>query len=251
MPSNGVISIYHYELGSFQMVNRHYEIKPLERIAIATSREILDETVIVGTGLPVMAAMIAKRILSKHAHIMFESGFVDSNTEEMPRVVDDVNLIDNSKQVIRIVDMLGLLQTGRIDLGILGCAQIDKEGNINTTCIGPYDKPKVRLPGAGGAPDIARYAKRVIVITKHEKRRFPEHVDYVTSKPTNLDRVITDLCIFNGKMEVIALQPYISIEDVRANTGFDVNECHTQYEPRSYKEMALLKQLDPERYYLD
>jgi glutaconate CoA-transferase, subunit B len=117
-----------------------------------------------------------------------------------------------------------VLQRGHIDVGFLGAAQIDRHGNINTTVIGSYDSPAVRLPGSGGAPEIAAHAKRVLVVTKLDKRAFPERVDFVTSPGARVSRVITDKCIFDRHDELVvsALFPGVSVDDVRARVGWDL-----------------------------
>jgi glutaconate CoA-transferase subunit B len=121
-----------------------------------------------------------------------------------------------------------LLQRGHIDVGFLGAAQIDRRGNINTTVIGSYQKPTVRLPGSGGATEIATHAKRVLVVTTLDRRAFPERVDFVTSPGQRVSRVITDKCIFDrdsgsGELVLTALYPGVSESDVRSQIGWNLH----------------------------
>jgi glutaconate CoA-transferase subunit B len=164
------------------------------------------------------------------------------------------------------------LQAGRIDVGFLEGAQIDKFGNINSTVIGDYKTPKVRLPGSGGACDIACLAKRILMVTTHERRKFPEKVDFLTS-PGFLtgrkererlgldgggpDAVITDLGIMRfdretGEMVLTSVHPGVAVEDARNNTGWNLrvtDDLKITEEP-SEKELLILRQLDPKRIYL-
>ncbi|MGB2581814.1 MAG: CoA-transferase, partial [Thermoplasmata archaeon] len=164
------------------------------------------------------------------------------------------------------------LQGGRIDVGFLGGAQIDKYGNINSTIIGTYKTPKVRLPGSGGACDIASNVKKIIVITPHEKRRFVEKVDFLTS-PGFIDgkegwrklklqgggpyAVITNLCTFKfdevtGEMTVTALHEGVTIEQVQENTPWNVKVAEelVTTPPPTEKEVTTLRALDPDKIYL-
>jgi len=120
-----------------------------------------------------------------------------------------------------------VLQRGHIDVGFLGAAQIDRRGRINTTVIGPYDHPKVRLPGSGGASEIAAHAKRVLVVSRLDRRAFPDTVDFVTSPGDRVARVITDKCIFDrdaesGELRLAALAEGVSVDDVRAQVGWEL-----------------------------
>jgi glutaconate CoA-transferase subunit B len=130
--------------------------------------------------------------------------------------------------VTPMIDVFQLvLQRGHIDVGFLGAAQIDRRGNINTTVIGPYHKPAIRLPGSGGAAEIAAHAKRVLVVTKLAKRAFPEKVDFVTSPGDRVTRVITDQCIFDrdaerGELVLSALYEGASEADVRSHVGWNL-----------------------------
>jgi len=246
----------------------------LEMMATAAARQIKDyETVFVGTGLPMLASMLALYSHAPHAVILYESGYIGCKNIDTARIIGDIRLMYNLAQVTTMVDVLGLLQTGRIDVGFLGGAQIDKYGNINATTIGDYHRPKVRLPGSGGAGDIAALARRILIITIHEKRRFPEKVDYLTSvgwidgpegrKKAGLnwggpDKVITDLAImgFDEKtkqMKIESIHPGKTIEEVQEKTGFKLiipKEIPTT-EPPTVEEIKILREkVDPTGFFL-
>lgn len=246
----------------------------LEMMAVAAARQIKDyEVVFVGTGLPMLASMLALYSHAPHATIMYESGYVGCRNLHTARIIGDIRLMYNLTQLTTMVDVLGLLQSGRVDIGFLGGAQIDKYGNINATVIGDYHRPKVRLPGSGGAADIASNAKRILIITTHEKRRFPEKVDYVTSpgwidgpegrKYAGLpwggpDKVITDIAIleFDDKtkrMKLKSIHPGKTIEEVQDKTGFELiipKEVPTTVPP-TVEEIKILKEkVDPLGFFL-
>ena len=171
-----------------------------------------------------------------------------------------------------ITDAFLFAQRGFVDVGFMGGAQIDRYGNINTTAIGDYWKPKVRLPGTGGANDIASLCREVIIVTPHEKRRFVERVDFVTSPAWlqgdgsrraagllfgGVSRVVTTLGILgfdpeSKRMLIEAVHPGVSVETVKANTGFELLEAPRieTTEPPSEDELAMLRALDPERRFL-
>jgi glutaconate CoA-transferase subunit B len=166
------------------------------------------------------------------------------------------------------------LQNGRIDVGFLGGAQVDRYGNLNTTVLGPYERPRVRLPGAGGAPEIAIHAKRTLIVARLEKRAFPETVDFITSpghRPHGRTRrelgmpgagpvrVITDRGILDadagsgGELVLTAVYPGVSVDEVRAKVGWElrVREPLREVEPPGEEVLRVLRErLDPERRYL-
>jgi len=246
----------------------------LEMMAAAAARQIKDhEVVFVGTGLPMLASMLALHTHAPHSIIMYESGYVGCRNIDTARIIGDIRLMYNLTQVTTMVDVLGLLQTGRVDVGFLGGAQIDKYGNINATTIGEYHKPKVRLPGSGGAMDIATNVKRILIIVNHEKRRFPEKVDYITSpgwidgpegrrraglKWGGPDKVITDIAImgFDEKtkqMKLISVHPDHTVEEVKEKTGFNliIPENVATTEPPTVEEIKILREkVDPTGFFL-
>ena len=247
-----------------------------ELMAVAAARELEDgETVFVGIGLPNLACNLARATHAPNLVLIYESGAVGAAPQRLPVSIGDPALVTGSLMVCSMADVFQLfLQNGRIDVGFLGGAQIDRYGNINTTVLGSYDKPRVRLPGAGGAPEIAIHAKRTLVISRLEKRAFPECVDFVTSPGHRVRggsrrglgmpgagpvRVITDRGILKadlergGELVLTAVFPGVSVDDVRANVGWDlvVPDSVEVLEPPSGDVLRVLRdELDPERRYL-
>lgn len=250
------------------------ECTPTELMVAVAARELKDhDTVLVGVGIPNLAANLAKKLQAPNLVMVYESGAVGSNPSRMPLSIGDPCLVTGAKSVCSMYEQFAYyLQGGRIDVGFLGGAQIDKFGNINSTVIGSYKTPKVRLPGSGGACDIASNVKKIIVITPHEKRRFVERVDFLTSpgfvdgkekwKQLKLQgggpyAVITNLCTMKfdevtGEMMVTALHPGITIEKVWENTPWKVKvaEKLEQTPPPTEKEISALRALDPSKTYL-
>lgn len=214
-----------------------------ELMAIAASHEIHDgEVAFIGTGLPMVAGYLAKATHAPRTNLVFESGIIDPKPVDLATGVGDYRLLHGATQVAGTWFALSLLQQGKVDIGFLGTAEIDPYGNLNSTAIGGYPKPKLRLPGSGGANDMASMAKRIVIICRHDKRRFVEKVQYLTT-PGFLDgpgareraglpgggpvRVITDRAIFGfddetRRMRIEAIYPGGSVEDVIANTGFEL-----------------------------
>ena len=173
--------------------------------------------------------------------------------------IGDPALVTGSLMVCGMADVFQLfLQNGRIEVGFLGGAQVDRYGNINTTVIGSYAKPKVRLPGSGGAAEIAIHAHRILIVSKISPRTFPERVDFVTSPGQRVAKVITDKGVFErdaatGELVLTALYPGVSVEDVRAGVGWELRSRSTLdcVEPPSPTDLRLLREvLDPKRLYL-
>ena len=250
------------------------EVSASELMVIVAARELKDrESVLVGVGIPNLAANLAKKLQAPNLLMVYESGAVGSNPSRMPLSIGDPCLVSGAKSVCSMYEQFAYyLQGGRIDVGFLGGAQIDKYGNINSTIIGGYKSPKVRLPGSGGACDIASNVKKIIVITPHEKRRFVEKVDFLTSpgfvggkenwRKLKLQgggpyAVVTNLCTFKfddetGEMTVAALHEGVTIEKVQENTPWTVKvapDLETT-PPPTEKELAALRALDPEKIYL-
>ena len=250
------------------------ECTPSELMVAVAARELKDhDTVLVGVGIPNLAANLAKKLQAPNLVMVYESGAVGSNPSRMPLSIGDPCLVTGAKSVCSMYEQFAYyLQGGRIDVGFLGGAQIDKYGNINSTVIGSYKAPKVRLPGSGGACDIASNVKKIIVITPHEKRRFVERVDFLTS-PGFVDgkekwkqlkpigggpyAVITNLCTMKfddvtGEMMVTSLHPGVTIEKVWENTPWKVKVSANleQTPPPTEKEISALRALDPNKTYL-
>lgn len=197
-----------------------------EMVCVAASELRDDDVVFVGIGLPSLACNLALATHAPNLTLIYESGTIGTRPERIPLSIGDPTLVTGSIMVAPMTDVFQLiLQRGHIDVGFLGAAQIDRRGNINTTVIGSYEKPKVRLPGSGGAAEIATHAKRVLVVTKLDKRAFPEKVDFVTSPGDRVSRVITDKCIFDretrsGELLLSALYSGVTAEDVRSQVGW-------------------------------
>lgn len=250
------------------------EYSTLELMAACGSRAINDhEVVFVGTGLPMVASLLAKRMHAKSAKIVYEAGFIDSNAKDIALSISDSRLAYRASAAVGLIETLGLLlQGGHCDVGFVGAAQIDEYGNLNTTYIGDFDKPKVRLPGSGGGNDIVSSAKRIVVIMKHEKRKFTKKLDYLTS-PGFLDGpgarervglkgggpvlVVTDFCQLGfdektKKLKLLTVHPGMTVQQVVENTGCDliVKEPVPETEPPTYEELALLRAIDPTGIYL-
>jgi glutaconate CoA-transferase subunit B len=245
---------------------------PRELMVAAAARELDDgERVLVGIGVPNLACVLAKRTGAPDLRMVYESGTVGSDPASPPLSIGDPALVSGAVGVRPMLDGFNYdLQAGRIDVGFLGGAQVDKHGNINSTVIGDYEDPVVRLPGSGGACEIACNAGRTIVIAPHTERRFPESVDFVTSpgyvggregrRELGLDggpaAVITDkaVCRFDdaGDLYVDSLHPGVDRAAVRAATGWDVafaDDLGTT-DPPTDRELRLLREeLDPDGLY--
>jgi len=224
------------------------------------SRELRDgEVVFVGIGLPNLACNLALRGHAPNLVLIYESGAVGAVPERLPVSIGDPALVTGSLMVCGMADVFQLfLQNGRIEVGFLGGAQVDRYGNINTTVIGSYTRPKVRLPGSGGAAEIAIHAHRILIVSKISPRTFPERVDFVTSPGKRVAKVITDKGVFerdaaNGELVLTALYPGVSVEDVRAGVGWALRSRSSLdcVEPPSPTDLRLLREvLDPKRLYL-
>jgi acyl CoA:acetate/3-ketoacid CoA transferase beta subunit len=245
-----------------------------ELMAVTAAREFRDgDVAFIGTGLPMVAAYLAKATHAPHAVLIFESGIIDANTEELATGVGDYRLLRGAAKTAGLFYALSLLQTGAVDLGFLGAAEMDEYGNINTTVIGPYRRPKVRLPGSGGANDIASLARRVAVIVPHERRKFVSQVGYLTSPgylhgPSDRaaaglvgggpQHVITDLAVLGfdpetKRMRLESLHPGVSVEEVRANTGFPLEaqrDLPATPAPGARELQLLRTRIDPEGVYI-
>jgi glutaconate CoA-transferase, subunit B len=219
-------------------------ITPDEMMSVAAARALRDGQVcFVGIGLPSTAANLARRLHAPNLVLIYESGTLDTRPEQLPLSIGDGVLATSALTIISVPEVFNYwLQPGRIDVGFLSGAQIDRFGNINTTVIGEYDEPLVRLPGSGGAPEIAASCREVIVVMRQRARAFVEQVDFVTSVGygTGADdravlglrgrgptRVITDLGVLEPDPEtkelvLTALHQGISVEEARAQTGWEL-----------------------------
>ena len=244
-----------------------------ELLTILSARELKNgQVVFAGVGIPLLAATLAQRLDCPGLTILFEGGVIGAFIEpgKLPPSTNDQRCTRRANMVLGSAEVLLLLQRGYVDVGFMGGAQIDQYGNLNSSFIGDPAAPKTRLPGTGGGNDISSLAQ-MIVAMKHEKRRFVEHVDFITSPgwiagndsrrenglPTGgMHRVVTELAIFGfdertRRMKVLALNPGVTREQVQDNTGFELafdGQLGTTAPPTA-TELGVLRELDPERLY--
>jgi glutaconate CoA-transferase subunit B len=198
-----------------------------EMMAVEAARRLDDGTVcFVGIGLPSTAANLARRTHAPDCVLVYESGTIGAKPTELPLSIGDGELAETADAVVSVPEMFAYwLQGGRIDVGFLGAAQIDRHGNLNSTVIGDYDRPQVRLPGGGGAPEIATEIKDVFVMLRQTRRAFVEQLDFKTSRGDNVRVVVTDLGILepvDGELTLVQVHPGASVEDAREATGWEL-----------------------------
>jgi glutaconate CoA-transferase subunit B len=198
-----------------------------EMMAVEAARRLDDGTVcFVGIGLPSTAANHARRTHAPDCVLVYESGTIGAKPTELPLSIGDGELAETADAVVSVPEMFAYwLQGGRIDVGFLGAAQIDRHGNLNSTVIGDYDRPQVRLPGGGGAPEIATEIKDVFVMLRQTPRAFVEQLDFKTSRGDNVRVVVTDLGILepvDGELTLVQVHPGASVEDAREATGWEL-----------------------------
>lgn len=230
-----------------------------ELMCVLASREIKDgDVVFVGIGLPNLACNLARATHAPNMTLIYESGAVGAQPDRVPPSIGDPALVTGSLQITSMADIFqSFLQNGKIQIGFLGGAQVDRFGNINTTVVGPYDTPKVRLPGSGGASEIAAHAQRVLIVTKLDKRAFPAKVDFVTSHGKRVAKIITNMGVLEpgdgGEMILSALHPGVTFEQVQENVGWPLKKAATvAASPLPTKtEIDLLRtKLDPQRLHI-
>lgn len=247
-----------------------------EMMAVAAAREIEDgEIVFCGTGISMLAAMAAKHISAPNSVVFFETGAIDARLEEVPMAVADPRVMLGAAVHGGLADAFGFMQnrfTGRKVVGILGAAQIDPFGNLNSTVIGDYFNPKVRFSGSGGACDVGSFVHRTIVFMQQEKRKFVPRLDYLTCPgwldgagsrekaglaPGGPSAVVTDMGIFrfdadSRRMYLAGCFEGISARQVLDHMGFSVDVSRAQaVVPPSDPELAILRErCDPQRLIL-
>jgi len=250
------------------------EYNPSELMTVNAARLLRDrDVVLVGVGLPNLACNLARRTHAPNLVMIYEAGVIGAQPARLPLSIGDPTLVSGAIGVCTFYELFSFfLQRGYINVGFMGGAQIDRLGNVNATVIGNYAKPKVRLPGSGGAVEIAAWADRCYFITPHEKRRFPPKVDFVTSAGYIGPRaqrvqaggrgggpaaVVTHLGIMEpddaGELVLAALHPGCTVEAAQANTGWPLRAAASvrATEPPSALELRILReQLDPQRIYL-
>ncbi len=250
------------------------EYSSSELLIINAARLLRDyDRVFVGVGIPNMACNLAMRTHAPHLLMIYEAGVIGARPSRLPLSIGDPTLVSGASAVCSMYDIFSFyLQRGNVDVGFLGGAQIDRFGNINATVIGSdYQHPKVRLPGSGGSMEIAGWANRCYIMTPHQKRRFPEKCDFITSagflggkkqreaagvRGGGTQCVVTDLGLMepddNGEMVLTAIHDCCDVEQAKANTGWDLKVADTirHTEAPSSEELRILREeLDPQGIY--
>ncbi len=246
---------------------------PIEQMICAASRLLEDGSlVVVGTGAPCAAAMLAQQTTAPQLTLMFEAGGVGPRLPRMPISVGDSRTFYQGLMATSMADIMETCQRGMVDYTFLGGAQIDRYGNLNSTVIGDYHDPAVRLPGSGGANDLGAFCRKTLIITVHDPRRFVERVDFITTAGyldgpgareaaglppgTGPHKVITDLAIlgFHEKtrqMQVESLHPGVTLEEVLRKNSFEIEAIHplgTTAPPDARQLKTLREVVDPQGY---
>lgn len=198
-----------------------------EMMAVEAARRLTNGDVcFVGIGLPSVAANLARRTHAPNCVLVYESGTIGAKPTKLPLSIGDGELAETADAVVSVPEMFAYwLQAGRIDVGFLGAAQIDRHGNLNSTVIGDYDNPNVRLPGGGGAPEIATSVADVFVMLRQTPRAFVEELDFKTSLGDRVRVVVTDLGTLeprDGELTLVRVHPGVEIDDVQAATGWEL-----------------------------
>jgi glutaconate CoA-transferase, subunit B len=244
---------------------------PAELMVVAAAREIRDaELVFVGMRLPLIAFVLAKRTHAPSAVGIFEPGLVrDRPAPELLYTMGDPANIAGAVWATGLWEVMTYLQRGEVDLGFIGGAEVDRHGNLNTSYIGDHKRPQVKLPGSGGAADIAALSRRFVIIMQHEKRRLREQVDFVTSpgygdgdgwrqrvglRGGGPRALITTLGVFGfrrGEAVLRSFHPFTSPEYIRANTGWELraqHDLHSTPEPTA-EELTIIRAYDPNGFW--
>jgi glutaconate CoA-transferase subunit B len=239
-----------------------------ELMAVTASRLLADDTVVfAGVGMPLLAAGLARHRHAPHLTIVLEGGIIGTSLlpGQLPISTNEMRAAYGARLLTDITDIFLYAQRGYFDYGFLGAAQVDMYGNINTSVIGSLDRPRVRLPGSGGANDIISLCNEVLVVTQHEPRRFVERVDFITSPGYLSGRdsraraglacggpsaVVTDLALLDfdpasRRMRLRGLQAGVTVDQVRDQTGFEllVSRELEQLSPPSAEELAAYREL--------
>jgi glutaconate CoA-transferase subunit B len=248
---------------------------PTELLICTASRIMQDNTTaFIGTGVPMLAASLAQKMHAPNLVTIFEFGGTGAILEDLPMAVGERRTFHKAVVASGICDIVETAQRGFIEYGFLGGAQIDPYGNLNSTVIGDHDRPKVRLPGSGGANDVGSHCWQTIAIMRHDKRRFIEKVDFITTPGyltgpgareaaglppgTGPYRVVTTLAMMGyhperKRMMLLATQPDVSVETVIENTGFDLilPENIEKNPPPSQEELRILREeVDKDKLYI-
>ena len=251
------------------------EYNPTELLICIAARQMPDSvTAFIGTGIPMLAASLAQKTHAPNLVTIFEFGGTGAQLVKLPRAVGESRTFYRGVAASGICDIMETATRGFVDFGFLGGAQIDSYGNLNSTVIGDHDRPKVRLPGSGGANDVGSLCWRTIAIMRHDKRRFVPQVDFLTTPGylvgpgareaaglppgTGPYRVVTNLALmgFDEKtkhMQLLALNPGVTLEQVIENTGFEliIPDRVDHNEPPTVEELRVLREeVDPNRLYI-
>jgi glutaconate CoA-transferase subunit B len=240
---------------------------PNEMMTVAAARALKNSDVLfVGIGMPSAASNLARLTHAPDITLIYESGTIETKPSVLPLSIGDGELCETALTTVAVPEMFRYwLQGGRITVGFLGGAQIDKFANLNTTVVGPYDKPKVRLPGGGGAPEIANSCGEIFIIMAQGKRSFVNKLDFMTSlghgeggdhrqrlgvRTKGPTKLVTDLCIFEPdpatkEMTVVSIHPGVTREQIQENTGWTVRYANkvAETEPPTAKELEVLRDL--------
>ena len=223
---------------------------PDEMMAIEAARRLRDGDVcFVGIGLPSLAANLARATHAPSCVLIYESGTIGAKPTELPLSIGDGELADTADAVVSVPEMFAYwLQGGRIDVGFLGAAQIDRHGNLNSTVIGDYEAPKVRLPGAGGAPEIAANVRDVFVMLRQSTRAFVERLDFLSSAGERVSTVVTDLGVLeprHGELTLTRVHPGVQPQQARDATGWELRVADDvdETEPPTDDELTALRAL--------
>jgi glutaconate CoA-transferase subunit B len=221
-----------------------------EMMAVESSRRLDDGTVcFVGIGLPSVAANLARRTHAPGCVLIYESGTIGAKPEELPLSIGDGELAETADAVVPVPEMFAYwVQGGRIDVGFLGAAQIDRHGNLNSTVIGDYEHPSVRLPGAGGAPEIAFGARDVFVIIRQSRRTFVDELDFTTSLGDRVRVVVTDLGVLeprDGELTLTGVHPGVTREQAVEASGWPLRVADDvrETDAPSEEELSALRSL--------
>lgn len=251
------------------------DYNPSELLICTAARLMVDHTTaVIGTGLPMLAASLAQKMHAPDLVAFFEFGGMGPILNELPLAVGGERTFHRAIAAAGLCEIVETAQRGFIEFGFLGGAQIDPYGNLNSTVIGDYEHPKVRLPGSGGGNDVGSHCWRTIAIMRHDKRRFIEKVDFITTPGyltgpgrreavglppgTGPYRVVTNLALLgyhpeNKRMLLLATQPGISVQDVLDNTGFDllISDHVEENLPPTPEELRILREeVDKDHLYI-
>ena len=255
------------------MMESSYNVTEL---LICTAARLMEDntTAFIGTGIPMLAASLAQKMHAPNLVTIFEFGGTGAILESLPLAVGERRTFHRAVAASGICDIVETAQRGFVEYGFLGGAQIDPYGNLNSTVIGDHDQPKVRLPGSGGGNDVGSHCWRTIAIMRHDRRRFVEKVDFITTPGyltgpgareaaglppgTGPYRVVTTLAVLGydedtKRMKLLATRPGVSVEEVMENTGFELllPERIEQSQPPTEEELRILRdEVDRDRLYI-